>query len=75
MILVIDTDTADGACHPTVGERFWPVRIDEKARHVAIGRAGGLTKIGGDQSRKSEYGCKHVLPDLHDLPLPKFCVR
>ena len=75
VILIVDTDATYRAGHPSIGKRFWPIWIDEKARHVAFGGAGEVVKIGRHQSRKSENARKHILPDSHALPLPKSFVR
>src|SRR3984957_7369136 len=70
MVLPIDTNTADGPRHPTVGERLRPIRIDEKARHVAFRRPGGNTEFDRGLRRNSEQARKHVVPDSHELLLP-----
>src|SRR5277367_5821189 len=70
MVLLIDTNTADGPRHPTVGERLRPIRIHEKARHVAFRRAGGNIEFDRGLCRNSEQSRKHVFSDSHELPLP-----
>ena len=57
VILAVDADAADRPRHPSIGQRFRPIGINDEARDVAIRRASGPIRkhennCGPDQARQ-----------------------
>ena len=67
VILAIDADAADRPCHPSIGQGFRPIGIDDEARDFAVRGAGGPVEKhennrGADQAR--EHGRHASRPDF-----------
>ena len=52
VIFSVHADAADGARHPAIRQRLRPIGVDDKARHVAVGRARGAKDSARDKQQR-----------------------